>query len=132
MDLVALKKEIQDDTLGRGYAGMSHEQIAESLSNVRDRQPGRETLDAGLLVASIVRSEYAALGAGEKDYIRLIAAVGSLPLTKEVRQELSDIFPQGSETRKNLRALLKRQGSRAEELGLGSVTPSDVARALQN
>jgi len=52
-----------------------------------------------------------------------------LPLTVTVKQELGAIFPAGSQTRTNLIALLKRDGSRADELGLGHVTPSHVADA---
>lgn len=128
MNLEDLKTEITTDPLGRGYASLGDVEIAASL-NRPDRQPNRDTLDAGLLVASIVRSEYAALGNGEKDYLRLIAMAQTLPLTQTVKVELSAIFPAGSQTRANLVALMKRPGSRAEELGFGHVTPSDVADA---
>lgn len=128
MNLQDLKDELTNDPLARGYSGMGDEAAADSL-NAPDRQPNRETLDAGLLVASIVRSEYAALQAAEKDYLRLIAMAQSLPLTATVKAELAAIFGQGTTTRANLLALLKRTGSRAEELGLGRVTPSDVAKA---
>lgn len=128
MDLVALKSELNSDPLGRGYAAMSDEQAANSL-NVSDRTPNRDTLDAGYLVASIVQSEYGSLSAAQKDYLRLIAMAQTLPLTATVKVELGAIFPANSATRANLLALMKRPGSRAEELGLGTITPSNVADA---
>lgn len=128
MDLVALKQELTNDPLNRGYASMTDAQAADNL-NLGDRQPNREELDSGTLVSSIVRSEWATLSAADKDYVRLIALAESVPITATLRSELSDVFPQGTTTRNNLRALLKRTGSRAEELGLGRVTPSDVAAA---
>lgn len=129
MDLVALKSEITNDPLGRGYSGMTDEQIAASLA-VHDRQADRESLEAGLLVASIVSSEYIGLSANQKDYVRLIAMASTVPLTASIKTELGAIFPAGSTTRANLIALMKRAGSRADELKLGgNPTPSDVANA---
>lgn len=128
MDLVALKAELTTDPLSRGYAAMSDEQAATNL-NTPNRNPNRETLDSGLLIASIVRSEYVALTANEKDYVRLIAMAQSLPLTQNLKSELGAVFGANTQTRANLLALMVRPGSRAEELGLGAVTPSDVADA---
>ena len=130
MDLAKLKTEITSDPLTRNYAVMSDVQIAESL-NLRNRNTiDRETLSAGDLIASIVRSEWTALSAAEKQYVQLIAMAQTMPLTTTLKTELGNIFPAGSATRANLIALLKRTGSRAEEIGLGgSPTPSDVADA---
>lgn len=128
MDLAALKNELTTDPLTRGYSGMSDEGAAESL-NASNRQADRDTLDAGLLVASIVRSEYDSLANAAKDYLRLIAMAQSLPLTATLKTELAGIFGVGTQTRTNLIALLKRPGSRAQEMGLGLVTTSNVADA---
>lgn len=128
MNLIALKNEITTDPLALGYVGKNDEEVADLL-NKTQRPVDRETLDGGLLVASIVRSEYAALSATDKDYVRLVALASSIPLTATIKTELGQVFPAGSQTRANLVALLKRTGSRAEELGLGFVTPSHVADA---
>lgn len=129
-ELAILKTEVTTDSLGR-YAGMTHEQIADRL-NVRDRQANRETLEAGDLIASIVGSEYATLTALQKDYVRLVAMAQTMPLTPTLKTQLGAMFPAGSVTRDNLLALLKRPGSRAEELGIGHVKTSDVADALRS
>jgi hypothetical protein len=132
VDLVALKAELTNDPLGRGYASMDDEAAANAL-RVNDRMANRDTLDGGLLVASIVMSEYTALTANQKDYLRLLAMSQTLPLTATVKTELGSIFPAGSATRANFLALLKRPGSRADELNLGgNPTPSDVAKARRS
>lgn len=128
MDLVALKAELTTDALNRGYAAMTDEQAADSL-NLRNRQPDAETLSSGVFVASLVSAEYDLLSNAKKDYCRLIAMAGSLPITAQLKAELAGIFAAGTQTRANLLAAVKRTGSRAEELGLGRVTPSDVANA---
>lgn len=108
---------------------MFDEEAAVSLSTP-NRQADRETLDAGLLIASIVSAEYVALTATQKDYVRLVAMAQTLPLTANLKAELAAIFGAGTQTRANLVALMKRPGSRADELKLGGhPTPSDVANA---
>lgn len=128
MDLQSLKDELTNDPLTRGYVALSDEEAADRL-NVPDREPDRDTLDSGLLVAAIVRAEYDALTAPAKDYLRLIGMAQTLPLTATLKTQLGAIFGAGTATRANLLSLLKRPGSRAEELGLGRVTPSNVAAA---
>jgi hypothetical protein len=129
MDLTALKTELTDDPLARGYAGMNDEQSAVSL-NIADRQPNRESLTGGMIAASVVRAELAALlSIDDKNYVLGLMSAGDMPLTANLKAELGGIFGVGTATRANLIALLKRPGSRAEELGLGFVTPSHVADA---
>lgn len=128
MDLAALKTELTTDPISRGYGSLSDEQAAESL-NAPNRQPNRESLTGGMLAASIVRSELAALATADQNYVRALLPCGDIPLTATIKTELGSIFGVGTTTRTNLLALLKRTGSRAEELGLGFVTPSNVADA---
>lgn len=131
MDLVALKAEITDDPLAIGYAEKSHEDIARLL-NRPSRSIDSESLSSGVLVSCLDRAEFAALSASDKTYLNLFVTAGSVPMTAEVRQTLRALFPVGSNTRKNINAATKRDGSRAEELGLGRVTESDVADALRS
>lgn len=128
MDLQALKAELTAGHPGTGPYS-SDDEVAANQLNAPNRQPNRDTLDSGLLVASIVRTEYDALTAPAKDYLRLIAMAQTLPLTPTLKTELAGIFGVGTTTRANLVALLKRPGSRAEELGLGLVNASNVADA---
>lgn len=128
MDLQSLKDELINDPLSRGYAAMDDVQAANSL-NAPDRQPNRESLTSDQLMGALDENEYNALVARGKKYWDLLVTAGGIPLTTIVKQQLSTLFPDPSNTRTNLLALLKRVGSRAEELGLGSVTSSNVADA---
>lgn len=129
MNLVDLKAELTNDPLSRNYAAMGDEQAADSL-NAPDRTPNRETTDAGTLLGAMVRSEYDALATASKDYVRIVlATAGPIPLTPTFRANMAAMFAAGSTTRANFLALQSRQGSRAEELGLGRISPSDVANA---
>lgn len=128
MDLAALKAELLGAHPVTGAYSADDETAAAQI-NAPNRQPDRDAVSSGQLVASIVRTEYDALTAAQKDYVRLVAIAQTLPLTPTLRTELGQLFPAGSGTRTNLLALLKRPGSRAEELGLGFVTPSNVADA---
>ena len=131
MDLVALKAEITSDPQAIGYAEKSHEEIARLLN-----RPGRsinsESLSSGVLVSCLDRVEFAALSASDRNYLNLFVTAGAVPMTSEVRQTLRALFPAGSSTRQNINRATKRDGSRAEELGLGRVTESDVADALRS
>lgn len=128
MNLQTLKTELTTDPIARGYAAMSDEQAAESL-NTQNRQPDRESLTGGMIAASVVRTELAALTAADQNYVRALLPCGDIPLTATIKTELGNIFGAATTTRANLLALLKRTGSRAEELRLGTVTPSNVADA---
>lgn len=128
MSLQDLKTELTTDPIGRGYAGMTDEQAAESL-NAPGRQVNRDSVTGGEIAASLVRAELAQLNAAEQNYVRALMPCDSIPLTANFKTQFGDLFPQGSATRANIMAILKRNGSRAEELGLGRVTPSDVANA---
>lgn len=131
MDLAKLKTELTTDPLSRGYATKTDEQAAATFA-INDRQPNRDSLDTGLLAASLTRADLgnAAVTANDKDYLRIVVSAGTLPLTATIKTELGAIFPAGSTTRANLLALMKRPGNRAEELNLGGIpTASDVADA---
>lgn len=132
MDLQALKAELTNDPLVRGYAEMDDVEAARSL-NTPNRQPDAETISPGDLVASIVRSEYDSLAAAGKTYLGMVVScASSIPLTATLKSQLGALFGAGTTTRANFQALTKRTGSRAEELGLGRVTESDVANAKRS
>ncbi len=130
MDLVALKTELTEDPAGLGYAGKSHEDQA-ILINKPQRTINAETINGGVLVSCLDKTEFTALTAADKAYLNLFVTAGDVPVTANVRQALRALFPAGSETRNRINAATRRNGSRAEELGLGRVTESDVANALR-
>lgn len=131
MDLIALKTEITTDPVALGYAGKTDEAIADLL-NRQNRTPNRDSISGGMIAANVIKSEYAALSAADKAYFNMLIPAVDMPLTTTLKTELAALFPAGSATRTNLAAAVKRTGSRAEELGLGRVTPSDVADAKRS
>lgn len=129
MDLAKLKTELTTDPLSRGYGSMSDEEASVSL-NAPTRQPNRASISGGELAANAVKSEFVALSANDRAYFNMLVLAATLPSTPTLRTELATLFPAGSGTRANLVALIKRPGSRADELDLGGVvTPSHVADA---
>lgn len=133
MDLQALKAELATGHPTTGRYSDDDVTAAEQL-NAANRQPDRESVTAGDIVGAMVPAEYDVLSPTAKDLLRLYVAAGSVPLTDTVKATLKGIFPNttGPQTRANFAALLKRTGSRAEELGLGRVTSSDVANARRS
>ena len=129
--LIALKTELTNDPLALGYAGKEHDTIARLL-NKTQRSIDAETISAGLLVSCLDDVEYTALVATKKDYLRLLVSAGEIVMNGNVRQSLREMFAQGSKTRQAINKATKRDGCRAEELGLGRVTESDVADALRS
>ena len=130
MDLAALKTEITSDPAAIGYAGKSHEDIAV-LINRQQRTIDAESLPSGVLVSCIDRAEFAVLSAADKQYLNLFVTAGDVPMSTNVRQALRALFPVSSETRTKINHATRRAGIRAEELGFGRVTESDVADALR-
>ena len=130
--LAALKTEITSDPAAIGYAAANgdHELIATIL-NRSQRTIDAETLPSGVLVSCIDRAEFAALPAADKAYLNLFVTAGDVPMSANVRQALRALFPANSETRTKINQATRRTGSRADELGFGRVTESDVADALR-
>ena len=133
MDLVALKTEITSDPAAIGYAAANgdHDAIAKLL-NKPQRTSDAETINGGVLVSCLDKTEFTALTAADKAYLNLFVTAGDVPVTANARQALRSLFPAGTETRNRINTATRRAGSRAEELGLGRVTESDVADALRN
>ena len=132
MDLAALKAEITSDPTAIGYAAFITDHVAiAGLLNRSQRIIDAETLSSGVLVSCIDRTEFAALSAADKAYLNLFVTAGDVPMSQNVRQALRALFPANSETRTKINQSTRRTGSRAEELGFGRVTESDVADALR-
>ena len=132
MDLVALKTELTTDPASLGYAGKSHEDQA-SLINKPQRTVNREQFSGGELASCLDPTEFAALTANQRAWIQtLTAASGMLTLYASLRQDIRAVLATATKSLQKFNQTINRAGSRAEELGLGSVTTSDVADALRS
>lgn len=130
-----LKQEIDADPLGRDYASMTDQQVADSL-NAMDREITRSVLSGSTIFNAIVPSEFAALLATTQTFVRDVFSLGDAvdvgPGTN-ARTVLLDAFGAGTATRDNLVAAVKVMISRAQELNLlgrsVEIGPAHVAQA---
>jgi len=132
MNYITLSNEINSDPLGRGYSGMSAEEITVDLNTIYRTKPV-ETVSGSAIFNATDDAEYAALTDAEKDRWLALCAVLEVNVSSGVAKALeAAIFGPGTTTRSNLISLKTENVSRAVELGLGIVKVGDVeyARAL--
>lgn len=131
MDLVALKSELTNGHPGTGPYSSDNETAANQL-NVVNRTRSKATLRGSDIYNALVPAEFTALQAAQQARVRDIFHLGDsidVGPDSNVRSVLLSVFNGGSQTRANLIAAATEPASRANELGLGFVTPSDVADA---
>tara|TARA_R110000868_G_scaffold335044_1_gene595787 strand:- start:767 stop:1177 length:411 start_codon:yes stop_codon:yes gene_type:complete len=131
IDRQALKIELTTDPATIGYAAVitDHGAVAK-LINTTGRVIDRPSLSSGVLVSCLDKVEFTALGAADKNYLNLFVTASDVPMTIDIQSALRTMFPAGSKTRANINQATKQTGSRADELGFGFVTTSDIADAL--
>jgi hypothetical protein len=128
----ALKAELQNDPLGRGYAGMTLEQKVASLTAVDRPAPERTSVSGSEIFNAIVPAEFGALTAANKDLVRDVFGLGdsiNVATGTNARTVLLNAFGAGTATRTALAVLVTQQQSRASELGLPGVTATDIVDA---
>lgn len=128
MDLTALKAELDNDPMAVGYSSMSDVDVAESLSKP-DREADITHLESGILAACLDPDDVQAASGSDRAYLQMVISAGAIPLTSNLKKSLKDVLGSESATTRNLKQYMKRKASRSDELGLGHVTPSDVANA---
>jgi hypothetical protein len=132
MDLVSLKNEITTDPAAIGYTAVIADHVAVAkLINADKRTIDRSEMTSGELVSCLDKTEFTSLSAPDKAWLNLFVTAQNVPMTADVRQALRSLFPAQSKTRQNINQATRKLASRADELGLGRVTESDVANALR-
>jgi hypothetical protein len=129
VNLQVLNSELISDPLARGYSGMSDAAAAADLNTVyRSRQ--RAWISGSEVFNATDDVEFAALTDVQKDRWVALCAVASIDVDNGVAKAMeAALFGPATDTRSNLTALRAENISRAEELGLGVVTPGDVNKA---
>lgn len=125
-----LKTEIDTDPLTRGYAGMSDQQVADSLNTAN--RDNWVSLSASQIFEAIDRSEFTALSAGDQGRIDRILGLGSGIQTapgSQARDEMIAVFGGGSTTISNLLAVANPMQTRGQELGIGIIRVGQVTEA---
>ena len=130
MNIAALKTELTDDPLARGYAGMSDEEAAADL-NVENREVNVTSVTGQDIFEAATLADYAALDATEKSLLHAIIGMGTVMVNgTNTKAALLAMFGAGSDTRDNLAVLQKETVTRANELGLGgTVYPGQIQAA---
>jgi hypothetical protein len=123
-----LRDEIINDPLGRGYSGMTDDQIVASLNTV-DRPRQRDSVPTPEIFEAIVASEYDSLSAAAKARVNILLGLPHVDPNGDNTVATLMAFPAGSATRAALMALREQNISRAQELGLGRIKPGYVAAA---
>lgn len=131
--LTSLKSEITSDPTAIGYAGKDHEAIARLINNA----PRQVADDGEKPTWQLFRCfEVSELTTAEADPIKfrrlqLLCGMPSInPDAARLRQHIIQIFGNPSTTLTRFDNWARRSGTRAEELGFGRVTESNVADAL--
>lgn len=118
-----LKTEVDTDPIGRGYAGMTDQQVADDLRTAY-RTGTRSTMDSSEIYEHVDRAEFASKTALDQERIKIIYGLGNdvkVGPGSKARNEFIAIFGAGSATITALASALSTSISRAEELGLGAV-----------
>ncbi len=130
-----LKDELANDPLGRGYAGMTDEEVADDL-NISNRTRNRTNMTGDEVFQATDAAEFSGLGSGQgnsvDDQNHWLAFCGRDiidPFANANVQFVTDIFQAGSTTLANLQASRIESITRGEELGLGKVKPGHVQDA---
>ena len=133
MDMDVLKAELNNDPLGRGYAGMTDEEAASDLTDVLYRTVARSYVAGWEILNATNDAEYAALTAEQKASWDRLCAVEQIDTTSGVaKAREAELFGPGTVTRSNLAALKNPPASRARELGLGDVRTGHVQEARRS
>lgn len=128
MDLDALKTELVDDPLGRGYSAMTDEAAAVDL-NTLNRERDVVSVTGQQIFEAVVPAEYTALTDIQRQTLLGIVGMGEILVNGiNTKAALLSMFSPGV-TRTNLSNLQKESIGRATELGLGFIRAGDVQRA---
>lgn len=135
MNLQALKTELTTDPIGIGYASANGDHVAlAKLINTAQRQVGNEgqrptsellnVFAAADVVTAVATPAKAAM-------LQMICSLSTIdPNSKGLKAWVVSIFGNPSATLTEFAKYARRSGTRAEELGFGRVTESNVADAL--
>jgi precorrin isomerase len=130
MGYEVLKAEIDGDPLGRGYAGMTDEQVAVDMNDVNTGRTRSVTMTTHEIYEAIDNTEWSGLTADQKADIRDIFALDEVDPYGRAQSVVIAIFGNPSDTLTALQAARPTNKiSRAQELGLGRVRPGHVGKA---
>jgi hypothetical protein len=130
-DYSALREEITNDPLGRGYAQMTDLEIAADL-NTPYRTRNINSITGSQIVNSIDPSEYAALTAEKQAEFWNVVHIGTINPWGVEATIMIGVFGAGSVSLQNLATLRVENITRMEELGYSRITEDTVRISGRN
>ena len=128
MSIQILIDEITNDPLVRGYAGMTDQQVVDSI-NTANRTITRQFVSGSEIFNATDDIEYGLLTDAQKSAWDALCAIDSIDTGSGVaRAREAELFGAGTSTRTNLQAIRQSTVSRAQELGI-TVNFGDVVHA---
>lgn len=131
MNYQVLRTEIDTDPLGRGYSGMTDQEIADDINTIYRTRENNILTSSQIYEATVV-SEFQSASVEEKQYVRDIWGLGGdvdIGPGSKARNVYAQVFGVGSATVANLVDVTTEDVSRGVELNLGTVRESDVYKA---
>lgn len=128
MDYQVLKNEIDTDPLTRGYAGMTDQQVADSLNTV-DRTRNRSVMTGKEVKDRIDTTEWSGRTDAQKQIVLALCNRDDLDPFGIDAQIFQDEMAGATNTLAALTAYRVENVSRGEELGLGAVNAVNVDTA---
>ncbi len=127
-DTLALEEA--NDPLGRGYASMTNDEMADDM-NVKNRTRDRTNMSAGEIMEQIDGGEFSALNNAAKARVDRVLSLGAEIIigpgnSHNAVQELLATFGAASNTISKLSAAREQIISRAEELNLPFIWPGHI------
>ncbi len=124
-----IKTEIDTDPLGRGYSGLGSQAVADDI-NTQYRTRVLSNMSGDQVFQQTDATEWSALTADDKNLWMSFCGRDAIdPGASANVQFVSDLFGNPSATRTNLINARTESISRGVELGVGTVTYSDVEDA---
>ncbi len=117
--------EVSIDPLGRGYSGMTSQQVADDLTT-NYRTAWLSCVDGSALLDAIDAADWVSVTDAQQSQALSILAIGCLNPQGNARTLMIGIFGSGSQTIVNMAAVAQEPISRAAELGLSKVRAGDV------
>ena len=128
MNYNALKAELTDDPLARGYSGMTDAQVIASL-HTKDRSRNRTTMSGSEVLNAIDAGEWATRSADEKRLVFDVVHIGTVnPFGVEGTLMTEAFNGSGGVTIAALVVARVELIHRATELGLGTVKEGHVQK----
>lgn len=128
LNLAVLKSELATDPEAAGYTG-DDVQDAALLNLPRTGIRINLEIPASIVASAVDVTEFSALVEEDKRWLEMLISGNGNVRVAWIKSTMLGMFGAGSVTRTRLAGELDRDGSRAEELALGHVTPSDCADA---